>query len=113
MVDFLRLELIHIVCTERVLSARDVIQTHSEKRTIQLVKNALLLLLWTCAMATVDANPEQWPQWRRPTFNGLRTEKNLPLQWNAEENIAWKRALRARILHVQRGTDSPASAFHH
>src|ERR671939_422590 len=31
-----------------------------------------------------------WPQWRGPALNGISTEKNLPLKWSPNENIAWK-----------------------
>jgi outer membrane protein assembly factor BamB len=33
---------------------------------------------------------ENWPQWRGPYLNGTSGEKNLPVKWTAEENIAWK-----------------------
>lgn len=33
---------------------------------------------------------ENWPQWRGPNLNGVSNEKNLPLSWTTEENIAWK-----------------------
>ncbi len=36
---------------------------------------------------------ENWPQWRGPLLNGTSTEKNLPLKWTIEENIAWKLAM--------------------
>ncbi|HEV2828377.1 MAG TPA: PQQ-binding-like beta-propeller repeat protein [Pyrinomonadaceae bacterium] len=36
---------------------------------------------------------ENWPQWRGPGLNGVSGEKNLPLRWTAEENIAWKVSL--------------------
>lgn len=36
---------------------------------------------------------ENWPQWRGPLLNGVSSEKNLPLRWSKEENIAWKLAL--------------------
>ena len=39
------------------------------------------------------ARAENWPQWRGPSANGLSTEKNLPVQWSATENITWKLAL--------------------
>jgi outer membrane protein assembly factor BamB len=31
-----------------------------------------------------------WPQWRGPDMNGISHEKNLPVKWTAEENVAWK-----------------------
>ncbi|MCA1604914.1 MAG: PQQ-binding-like beta-propeller repeat protein [Acidobacteria bacterium] len=39
------------------------------------------------------AYAENWPQWRGPLLNGVSNEKNLPLKWSAEENIAWKVAM--------------------
>ena len=36
---------------------------------------------------------DNWPQWRGPAMNGVSNEKNLPLRWTPEENIAWKLAL--------------------
>ncbi|HEX5702562.1 MAG TPA: PQQ-binding-like beta-propeller repeat protein [Pyrinomonadaceae bacterium] len=39
------------------------------------------------------ASAENWPQWRGPLLNGISTEKNLPLKWTVEENVAWKLAM--------------------
>jgi outer membrane protein assembly factor BamB len=39
------------------------------------------------------ANAENWPQWRGPGLNGVSSEKNLPVTWTAEENVAWKLAM--------------------
>jgi outer membrane protein assembly factor BamB len=36
---------------------------------------------------------DNWPQWRGPDMNGVSREKNLPLNWTTEENVAWKLAL--------------------
>jgi outer membrane protein assembly factor BamB len=36
---------------------------------------------------------DNWPQWRGPFLNGVSNEKNLPLRWGREENIAWKLSL--------------------
>ena len=36
---------------------------------------------------------ENWPQWRGPSLNGISTEKNLPVKWTIEENVAWKLAM--------------------
>jgi outer membrane protein assembly factor BamB len=33
---------------------------------------------------------ENWPQWRGPNGDGISKESNLPTQWSATENIAWK-----------------------
>ncbi len=47
----------------------------------------IILLSLTIAYA------ENWPQWRGPSLNGVSAEKNLPLKWSAEDNIAWKLAM--------------------
>jgi outer membrane protein assembly factor BamB len=39
---------------------------------------------------------ENWPQWRGPDLNGISHEKNLPVKWSREDNIAWKLALPSR-----------------
>ena len=39
------------------------------------------------------ANGDNWPQWRGPNLNGVSAEKNLPVKWTTEENIAWKLAM--------------------
>ncbi len=36
---------------------------------------------------------ENWPQWRGPALNGVSNEKDLPVRWSRDENIAWKLAL--------------------
>jgi outer membrane protein assembly factor BamB len=33
---------------------------------------------------------DNWPQWRGPNMNGVSNERNLPQQWNTEQNITWK-----------------------
>lgn len=37
-----------------------------------------------------NASAENWPQWRGPALNGVSSEKNLPVKWTTEENVAWK-----------------------
>jgi outer membrane protein assembly factor BamB len=39
------------------------------------------------------ATAENWPRFRGPTGQGISSETNLPTQWNADENIAWKTAI--------------------
>ena len=41
----------------------------------------------------VVAHAENWPQWRGPALNGVSAEKNLPVKWTTEENVAWKVAM--------------------
>lgn len=44
------------------------------------------LLLVTFVIVRAD----NWPQWRGPSLNGVSNEKNLPVKWTTEENVAWK-----------------------
>jgi hypothetical protein len=48
---------------------------------------AVIVSLFAAALA------DNWPQWRGPLLNGVSNEKNLPLRWGKEENIAWKLSL--------------------
>lgn len=34
-----------------------------------------------------------WPAWRGPLGTGVSDEKNLPVEWSQEKNVAWKVAL--------------------
>jgi outer membrane protein assembly factor BamB len=52
-----------------------------------MTKRLLLILV---AASAYGAN---WPQWRGPTADGLSPEKNLPLEWDAQHNVAWKAKL--------------------
>jgi outer membrane protein assembly factor BamB len=33
---------------------------------------------------------DNWPQWRGPANDGICSEKDLPTEWSASKNIAWK-----------------------
>lgn len=46
---------------------------------------ALLLICFSSV-----ALAENWPGWRGPQHNGISSEKNLPLQWSASNNVLWK-----------------------
>ncbi|HEV3255375.1 MAG TPA: PQQ-binding-like beta-propeller repeat protein [Gemmataceae bacterium] len=37
-----------------------------------------------------SACADNWPQWRGPTNDGISQETNIPTQWSATKNIAWK-----------------------
>jgi len=43
---------------------------------------------------TVSA--ENWPNWRGPHNNGVSDEKNIPVEWSATKNVAWKAPLPGR-----------------
>jgi outer membrane protein assembly factor BamB len=50
-----------------------------------------LAFILTNLMATVSA--ADWPCWRGPAGLGVSAERNLPLEWRKDKNIAWKLAL--------------------
>ena len=53
-----------------------------------------LVVIVLFSLTTVNA--ENWPQWRGPNLNGVSGEKNLPVKWTTEENVAWKLAMPGR-----------------
>jgi outer membrane protein assembly factor BamB len=54
-------------------------------------KSALVALFtWFLAAA---AAAEDWPEFRGPTGQGLSTAANVPVRWNATENVAWKQPI--------------------
>jgi outer membrane protein assembly factor BamB len=42
------------------------------------------------AALALPASADNWPQWRGPKNDGHSAEKNLPTEWSAEKNVAWK-----------------------
>src|SRR5687768_14046168 len=56
---------------------------------LSILKSLAIILL----ALTASVRAENWPQWRGPLLNGISTEKNLPLKWTTEENVAWKLAM--------------------
>lgn len=53
---------------------------------------AWLLLLMLTSLAT-DAFGEEWAQFRGPGGSGIGASKDLPSEWDATSNIAWKTEL--------------------
>jgi outer membrane protein assembly factor BamB len=47
-------------------------------------------------LATLPASSENWPEFRGPTGQGHSQTKNLPVEWSATKNVAWKQNLAAR-----------------
>ena len=41
----------------------------------------------------VTVSAADWPQWRGPHGSGIADDKDLPEQWSATENVAWKARL--------------------
>lgn len=42
------------------------------------------------AFVASPAQAENWPEFRGPTGQGISTEKDVPVEWGPEKNIAWK-----------------------
>jgi len=56
-----------------------------------VMRGKLCLLVVAFILAAPAAGlAGNWPQWRGPFLNGTSDERNLPLKWSAEENVAWK-----------------------
>ena len=53
---------------------------------------SMVVTLFLCGNV---AFAENWPNWRGPTRDGISAETNLPVEWDTEQNIAWKRAMPA------------------
>ena len=57
------------------------------------MRERILRILGVLVISLSVARAENWPQWRGPNLNGISNEKNLPVKWTPEENVAWKVAL--------------------
>jgi outer membrane protein assembly factor BamB len=47
-------------------------------------------LLLVLSLVANLARAENWPQFRGPTGQGISTETNLPTEWSATKNVAWR-----------------------
>ena len=54
------------------------------------MKRSLLLAAFVVAAVAAPASADNWPQWRGPKNDGHSAEKNLPAEWGADKNVAWK-----------------------
>jgi outer membrane protein assembly factor BamB len=54
------------------------------------VKFATVALAMCLILMRSKLQAENWPGWRGPQGDGSSVEKNLPTQWSATENVAWK-----------------------
>src|SRR5215211_4852858 len=59
------------------------------------MRNRTLGVIAVVLLSFAIVQAENWPQWRGPSLNGVSNEKNLPVKWTTEENVAWKLALPA------------------
>lgn len=49
------------------------------------------LLAATCLFTVLtSAESGDWGSWRGPSSNGISTEKDLPLKWSKDQNVAWR-----------------------
>jgi outer membrane protein assembly factor BamB len=49
----------------------------------------LLVIVFTFVLA-VTSSAEDWPGFRGPTGQGISGETNLPVEWSATKNVAWR-----------------------
>jgi outer membrane protein assembly factor BamB len=48
------------------------------------------LLVWVVMVWGSLARADNWPTWRGPQHNGISKDTNLPVEWSASKNVAWK-----------------------
>ncbi len=53
-----------------------------------MMKSTFAILVLLASLASAMA--ENWPSFRGPTRQGISMERDLPLTWSADSNIAWK-----------------------
>jgi len=63
---------------------RNLIRVDRQRELIRVVL-ALCVIVFSVSPAVGN-----WPQWRGPELNGVSGERNLPLRWGAQENVAWR-----------------------
>src|SRR5262245_57174268 len=54
------------------------------------MKRSQLLGVVVVLLCVAAGRAEDWPCFRGPTGQGISSEKGLPTQWSATENVAWK-----------------------
>jgi outer membrane protein assembly factor BamB len=59
------------------------------------MRSCFLLLAAACVLYT-PARGEDWPEFRGPTGQGISRTTGLPVEWGANRNVAWKRAIPGR-----------------
>ena len=52
-----------------------------------------LLVVAAWALAALNLPAENWPRFRGPNGQGVSTERNLPLTWDATNKVQWKTAI--------------------
>src|SRR5262249_1262989 len=62
----------------------------STSRSLGGLMRTLTISLSIVVVVAAAAEAEDWPGWRGPRGDGSSLEKNLPLRWSDQDNIAWK-----------------------
>lgn len=62
----------------------------SAENVIVIVSFLPRLACLSLLLTVVTVRAENWPQWRGPNNDGVSHEKNLPTEWSANKNVAWK-----------------------
>ena len=57
------------------------------------MRTTLALLLALSFLLAGNLKAEDWMRFRGPNGQGVSSEKDLPVKWSAEDNIAWKTAI--------------------
>jgi outer membrane protein assembly factor BamB len=58
-----------------------------------MLRSILPLALAGAVLAGTPLHAEDWPEFRGPTAQGVSQTDNLPTQWSATKNVAWKRQI--------------------
>ncbi|MBM3846182.1 MAG: serine/threonine protein kinase [Verrucomicrobia bacterium] len=65
-------------------------QQHNSSRLISFTGRHPWVLAIASLLIPAVSNASDWPEFRGPTGQGHSPAKNLPVQWSATNNIAWK-----------------------
>lgn len=57
------------------------------------IARLLTLAIAAAMIGVLQAQAENWPQWRGPRNDGTSQEAGLPVRWSKTENVAWRLAL--------------------
>ena len=56
-----------------------------------------VLFLGGTLLTLSAARGENWPEFRGPTGQGRSAAHNLPVEWSATKNVAWKQPIRLAL----------------
>ena len=52
--------------------------------------NRRMTAIWSLALLAGLSSADNWTQWRGPNNDGICSERDLPTEWSATKNVAWK-----------------------